>query len=260
MAPTNETMAPGMPGTDTAFRGALNASPTPGAAVLAESAVAVSSPAVVQPPDPTASAPGPESSAADIRVSLRMVSSAGVLGHEQLYAGDVISIGRRAQNLVVLNDMTVSGQHAEIRRCSDGPGFQLADLNSRNGTVVDGRAVDLIDLTDGDQIEIGIFRMEFRGVAVTATQAADAAQQAQLDYLSGGMSGIHQRLERSITRVSASGQVVVIARRKSGWFVTHMEGASRSLLNGAALGGQALPLANNDIIEMNTTRIRFRLL
>ncbi len=194
------------------------------------------------------------------RISLRMRTSSGALGREQHFATSTITIGRRPQNMIVLNDMTVSGLHAEIRLNDRGSAYELHDLTSSNGTFVAGRKVDSVELRSGDIIEIGIFRLEFRLNDGVPGAAEGALLQAELEYLSGAMSGIRQQLERSITRVSASGQVVVIAKRKTGWFVTHMEGLSRSLVNGKPLGGQAMPLQNFDVLELNSTRIRFRLL
>ncbi len=209
---------------------------------------------------PLSVAPAADRPESATRVSIRMVSSTGASGHEEHFQTPVITIGRRVQNQVVLNDLTVSSQHAEIRSKADGTGYEIHDLGSRNGTLVGGTAVAQQELKHGDIIEIGIFRLEFRVAANEAGGVLDAVAEAQLDYLSGAMSGIRQRLDRAITRVSASGKVVVIARRKSGWFVTHLEGESRTLINGMPLGVQATPLAHDDILDMNTTRIRFRLL
>jgi ABC transport system ATP-binding/permease protein len=69
----------------------------------------------------------------------------------------VIRIGRDEDNDVVLNDLWVSGKHAEIRRRSSG--FVLVDLNSSNGLHFNGRRVPRATLSPGDVFTIG--RHEF---------------------------------------------------------------------------------------------------
>lgn len=173
-------------------------------------------------------------------------------------ARPAILIGRRSLNDVVLDDLTVSGQHAEIVHL--GEGFQVRDLDSRNGTYVDGDLVTSAELKQGSVIQTGIYRIEFRIDPVQVARPPSDEQVGVLEYLTGGMRGIKQRLEQPIVRVSASGQVVVVSRRKTGYFVTHLEGLNRPSLNGRSVSNRAVALNHDDVLEMNTTRIRFRLL
>lgn len=169
-----------------------------------------------------------------------------------------ISIGRRTVNNLVLNDLTVSGQHAEIIQFPEH--FELRDLGSRNGTLLDGQPVTTTPLKDGAKLQIGVYRLEFRLVVETPEEKLVEQSVGVLEYLTGGMRGIKQQLTKPITRVGVSGQVVVLSKRKTGYFVTHLEGLSRALLNGQPVSNRAVALSHDDIIEMNTTRIRFRLL
>jgi len=67
---------------------------------------------------------------------------------------DVVRIGRGSQNAVQIADPTVSKEHAEIARTSDG--LTIKDLGSRNGTRVNGiEARGPVKVRDGDTIEIG---------------------------------------------------------------------------------------------------------
>ncbi len=173
-------------------------------------------------------------------------------------ARPAILIGRRSLNDVALDDLTVSGQHAEI--VQQGDGFEVSDLGSRNGTYVDGELDTSATLKPGSVIQTGIYRIEFQIDPVKAPPASSEEQVGVLEYLTGGMRGIKQRLEQPIVRVSASGQVVVVSRRKTGYFVTHLEGLNRPLLNGRSVSNRAVALNHDDVLEMNSTRIRFRLL
>ncbi len=75
---------------------------------------------------------------------------------------DSVSIGRHESCQVVLNDPTVSRNHAEVRR--DGDGFEVIDLGSRNGTRVNGYAVIRQRLADGDDLLIGAVPLRFEAV------------------------------------------------------------------------------------------------
>ena len=73
-----------------------------------------------------------------------------------------ISLGRDPKNSVFLNDMTVSRHHAQIDLSNLGLGYAtIEDLNSLNGTWVDGAIINKATLQDGSSIQIGTFRMVF---------------------------------------------------------------------------------------------------
>ena len=73
--------------------------------------------------------------------------------------GEGLIIGRGSRCDVVLEDETVSTDHAELTR--RGSSYLLIDLGSRNGTVVNGRVIDRSTrLAGGDVIGIGPFRLE----------------------------------------------------------------------------------------------------
>jgi pSer/pThr/pTyr-binding forkhead associated (FHA) protein len=69
------------------------------------------------------------------------------------------SIGRSGDNEVVLDDVTVSRKHANIRKA--GQRFELIDLGSLNGTYVNGNSIARATLTNGDEIQFGKFHMLF---------------------------------------------------------------------------------------------------
>jgi hypothetical protein len=70
-----------------------------------------------------------------------------------------IVLGRSPENTVVLNDPNVSRRHAEIRR--RGVDVFVVDLNSTNGTRVNGVRVKEQILNDGDEIEVGTSTVRF---------------------------------------------------------------------------------------------------
>ena len=65
--------------------------------------------------------------------------------------------GRHPGSEIVLDDISVSRVHAEVRR---GPeGLVVTDLGSLNGTYVNQRRVDAAVLRHGDELQVGRFRM-----------------------------------------------------------------------------------------------------
>ncbi|MDR3661425.1 MAG: FHA domain-containing protein [Mycobacterium sp.] len=76
-----------------------------------------------------------------------------------LLADAVIAAGRHPDSAVVLDDITVSRHHAEIRWL-DGE-YWIVDAGSLNGTYVNGTQIQSLPLTSGDEIEIGKFRLTF---------------------------------------------------------------------------------------------------
>src|SRR5206468_12801287 len=73
---------------------------------------------------------------------------------------DPVLIGRDPQNDLVLDDRRVSRKHAEIRLRLGR--YTLYDLQSTNGTYVNGRRVAEVVLADGDRLSIGGVELQFR--------------------------------------------------------------------------------------------------
>ena len=67
--------------------------------------------------------------------------------------------GRHPDSDIFLDDVTVSRRHAEFRL--DGGDFQVVDVGSLNGTYVNREPVDSATLANGDEVQIGKFRLVF---------------------------------------------------------------------------------------------------
>ncbi|HEY5531807.1 MAG TPA: FHA domain-containing protein [Candidatus Anoxymicrobiaceae bacterium] len=80
-------------------------------------------------------------------------------GTRFVIAKEVTSAGRHPESDIFLDDITVSRRHAEIRRTEDG--FRIVDMGSLNGTYVNKLRVEEADLSSGDEIQIGKFRLIF---------------------------------------------------------------------------------------------------
>ena len=94
--------------------------------------------------------------------------------------------------------------------------------------------------------------------AAAAAPAAPALPLGAIQILSGGNAGKEMELTKTLTTLGKPGvQVAVIARRPHGYFITHVEGASRPVVNGKTLDAQAHQLADHDVIELAGTKMEF---
>ncbi|MCA1839422.1 MAG: FHA domain-containing protein [Actinobacteria bacterium] len=72
---------------------------------------------------------------------------------------DLVTCGRSPASDIFLDDVTVSRKHAEITR--DESGFRIHDVGSLNGTFVNRERVEKGPLSNGDEVQIGKFRLVF---------------------------------------------------------------------------------------------------
>ena len=83
----------------------------------------------------------------------------GRAGESFALEGDRLTVGRRPDSDLFLDDVTVSRDHAVIvRRGSD---YYLDDCGSLNGTYVNRRRIDSHRLIDGDELQIGKYKLAF---------------------------------------------------------------------------------------------------
>ncbi|NLX95825.1 MAG: FHA domain-containing protein [Rhodopirellula sp.] len=108
-----------------------------------------------------------------------------------------IGLGRDALNPVQLHDTEVSRQHAEFRRLKGD--YELADLNSSNGTYVNGRRIHRYRLSSGDQVQVGSTLMLYTGPADDSAEDLD-----QIDIASPRQTGDKSQIIRSITQEEGS--------------------------------------------------------
>lgn len=88
-----------------------------------------------------------------------------------------VQLGRDATSSIQLHDTEVSRQHAELRR--EGPAHVITDLNSSNGTYVNGQRIQVHQLSSGDQLQVGRTLMLYTGPAEETDE--DLAQSVDID-------------------------------------------------------------------------------
>ena len=88
-----------------------------------------------------------------------IVSIDGVVIKEVQLTKDRTTLGRRPYNDIVIDNLAVSGEHAVLQLA--GNEVYLEDLNSTNGTYVNGKAVKKQLLQNNDTVEIGKYKIKF---------------------------------------------------------------------------------------------------
>jgi hypothetical protein len=103
--------------------------------------------------------PGRVASSLPPGMALLIVRRGPNAGARFLLDHDVTTSGRHPDSDIFLDDVTVSRRHAEFHR---GPGgFTVRDVGSLNGTYVNRERVESATLSNGDEVQIGKFRLIF---------------------------------------------------------------------------------------------------
>ena len=199
-----------------------------------------------------------------------IVSIDGVVIKEVQLSKDRTSLGRRPYNDIVIDNLAVSGEHAVLQM--SGTEVYVEDLNSTNGTYVNGKAIKKQLLQHADVVEIGKYKISFVAENVTTAEkpAAIAAptavtmsavlpvSTAAVRVISGAAAGREVALIKVVTTIGKPGvAVAAITRRPQGFVVTHMDGAEKPILNGVPIGVEPVPLKNGDLLELAGTQMQF---
>jgi len=72
----------------------------------------------------------------------------------------LVTAGRHPDSDIFLDDITVSRRHAEVRQVAGG-GYEVCDVGSLNGTYLNRERVEKAPLKDGDELQVGTFKLLF---------------------------------------------------------------------------------------------------
>ncbi|EGJ11343.1 MULTISPECIES: FHA domain-containing protein [Rubrivivax] len=213
-----------------------------------------------------------------------VVSLDGVVIKEVQITKDKTTLGRRPYNDIVIDNLAVSGEHAVLQMV--GADVFIEDLNSTNGTYINGKAIKKQLLAHDDTVEIGKYKIKYltedstdyeRTMVMRPAQpspppfasagptrsghapiAAAPAGSASIKVLNGAAAGREVTLTKVVTTVGKPGvQVASITRRPNGYAFAHVEGSNRPSVNGVPLIGDSVPLRNGDVIELAGTAMQF---
>jgi ribosome-associated protein YbcJ (S4-like RNA binding protein) len=182
-----------------------------------------------------------------------------------------ITIGRNSNNDIVLDDETVSGEHAAVQL---EPEPSITDLHSTNGTRLNGHDISKEQLRHGDIIKIGSHQLTFidkqtQDFASTiildspVVAAGESNLHGAIKLLNGTRSGEIRKIEKERTTLGRPGvQAAVIMRRPDGFTLMAVpigKGEITSQLNGTTLTGDERKLYDGDIIEIAGAQLQFML-
>ncbi|WP_018411824.1 FHA domain-containing protein [Methyloversatilis thermotolerans] len=251
-----------------------------------------------------------------------ILSMDGLVLKELPLSKERTTIGRKPHNDIQIDNLAISGEHAVIVTILNDS--FLEDLNSTNGTYVNGQPIKKHFLQNNDVVELGKYRLKYindtpsqapspdfektmvlrpdmmrkppadapaapaRGLTETqagfragasvpagtsmggglppspppppapAPAPTAASQIGAIQILNGANAGRELELTKTLTTLGKPGlQVAVITRRPQGYFITHVEGASFPVVNGAQLDAQAHPLNDHDVIEIAGVKMEF---
>ncbi len=88
-----------------------------------------------------------------------VIRTGGRAGDSFTLEGERFTVGRDTDSDVFLDDVTVSRNHAVIVKRADG--LHIDDLGSLNGTYVNRRRIESHHLADGDELQVGKFKLTF---------------------------------------------------------------------------------------------------
>ena len=102
--------------------------------------------------------------------ALLVVAHGPATGARFLLDADVTSVGRHPNSDIFLDDITVSRRHADFIK--DEGGYRVRDVGSLNGTYVNRDRVDDVLLNNGDEVQVGKYRMVFFAATHGAEEGA----------------------------------------------------------------------------------------
>ena len=186
-----------------------------------------------------------------------VLSLNGVILQELTLAKERTRIGRHPQNDMVIENRAISGEHAVIEM--RGNDVILEDLNSTNGTQVNGQPIKKHFLQDKDQVELAKYKLQYLAEKPVAKKPVVLpVGAAAIKILTGPASGKQLVIAKPLTTLGRPGiQVAVIAQRADGFYLTHVEGSQAPTINGISIGKEAQMLMDGDVIEVSGTQMGF---
>lgn len=217
------------------------------------------------------------------------------VGEYQLENGYSLTIGRRKDNDVVIDNLGVSGHHAKIDSVDNG--FLLLDLKSLNGTFVNERRVASVWLNHGDTITIGKHTLILAYMSgesrpdhlpdkIEATMVLDTKKHREmlghkgselspqnekksipiLSFLAGSEGEV--ALSKKLTKIGKDpvSDIVVrgfmvgktaatISKRNNGFYLSYAEGMSKPMVNEQKVK-ESVQLKEFDIIQIGSVKMQ----
>ena len=217
-----------------------------------------------------------------------VLSSSGSVVFQCFIDKERLSVGRDPGNRIVIDDPSVSREHAAI--VAVGNDHILEDLASANGIVVNGTRMHRRILQHGDVVTFGTFHLRYlnaktatdvefdRTMLIEGINVAHAGRPPDGEVLPmaprrasrinlpngrvymtrGPRAGTTISLDRVIAAFGSPGRhSAVLVRRPQGYFLVHVEGGRAPRVNGQSAGKEARRVEDGDVIEVADEKFQF---
>lgn len=202
-----------------------------------------------------------------------VVSIDGVVIKEVQLSKERTTVGRRPYNDIVIDNIAVSGEHAILQMA--GSQVHLEDMNSTNGTYLNGKAVKRQALNHNDVIEISKYKIKFIDESagndkdlqktmvikpgdIPGGGGAPIAQKACIKVLSGAAAGKQVELTKVVTTMGKPGvAVAAITKRMNGYVIAQVEGSQPITLNDQNLSKDPVLLNSGDTLVLAGAQMQF---
>ena len=187
-----------------------------------------------------------------------VLSLDGVVIREVVLDREHTSIGRRPYNHIVIDNMAVSGDHAVLQY--DNGAFYVEDMNSTNGTSVNGIKVRRQQLKHGDIIGIAKFRIQFQALeqGLQEPLKVTGVLTSVIEVLSGSYAGRIVKLTKPVTTLGKPGVAVAsVTRRGESFVLRYIEGSRPLTCNDDVIAGKEHILADGDLINLANVQMIF---
>jgi len=195
--------------------------------------------------------------------------------HSSIFESGNVHIGRDETNDLVVDSLAIAPAHAVVVLRHATP--LIKQLNSDFPLIINGVQHKETMLQDSDTITIGKHRIVYSSTEkfASTTSAAHAKEpeneklnqefnnrvnlpEANLQVMGGKHIGRLVPLKRTMTRLGREGSgIIVITRRKEGYFISMLEVNDEIKINGAELADQTLLLKNDDMLIIDKIPMQF---
>lgn len=190
-----------------------------------------------------------------------------------IFESGVVHIGRDDSNDLVVDSLAVAPVHA-VAVIKDGK-CVIKQMNEKFPLLVNNRPIHDCSLQNNDVINIGKHYVVYNTIEAVLdnrhvsdnpdVQALNEKivdnvklPEANLQIMDGEHIGRILPLKKAMTRLGhESGGVIVIARRKEGYFLSALQEHAELLINNQPLGNRSVKLSNNDIVTVGKISMQF---
>jgi predicted component of type VI protein secretion system len=182
-------------------------------------------------------------------------------------------IGRENDCQIAIDSLAIAPFHAKVTL--DKEGCRIEILHEDFPIQVNRKGTESAELRHGDVIQIGKHTLTFSEDAIELAgelpkkEAQDEDEADEFDKELTGAKGMLQimngdnfgriiPLNRNMTRIGrVGGDCAMIARRDSGYYISHLEGPGSPLVNSKPIGDESLLLNDGDVIAVGKTQMQF---